>query len=176
MELRIERREPIPLAGMGFYGDPFGNASAWDEENEIGSLWKRFSAFLAASPAALPRPASSSGLWYELHILGPEAARSGRYEVFVGVELPSVAAISGIPPALSAKVLPAAEYAVAVLAGREIASDWRDGLYREISAGLGRTADPSLCIDLYGERFKGMDRLDESELEIWVPLLPGGMA
>jgi predicted transcriptional regulator YdeE len=157
---------------MSFYGDPFGTASAWDEENEIGALWKRFMAFMAARPGAIPGRAGDSGPWYEVHVKGPEAARTGRFEVFVGVEAVSAASLSGLPPLLSAKSLPEAEQAVLTLKGEEISADWEAELYRIIIPGMGREADESICVDVYDERFKGMDRLSESELEIWIPLLP----
>lgn len=172
MVLRIERRERIVLAGMGFFGDPFRTASAWDEENEIGSLWRRFTGFLLESPGAIPGMGPQEKAWYELHIWGPEADRSGRYEVFVGLELGAPGNLPGLPIRVSAKVLPAAEYAIAVVNGRELASDWHDTLYGKIQSDFGRMADRSLCVDYYDERFKGMDRLAESELEVWVPLLP----
>jgi hypothetical protein len=43
-------------------------------------------------------------------------------------------------------------------------------LYGEIVPSLGRKADASYSFQLYDSRFKGMDRIAESELEAWIPL------
>jgi predicted transcriptional regulator YdeE len=169
MDSRIERRSSILLVGMAFFGDPFARASAWDEDNEIGSLWKRFMAFLSASPAAIGERADRGERWYELHIVGPETAKTGRYEVFVGVE---VLGLSVVPLRCSAKFIPAAEYAVLTACGAEVEGDWMGRLYSEIVPSLGRQASEDYSFELYDSRFKGMDRLAESELDFYIPLLP----
>ncbi|HOX32367.1 MAG TPA: GyrI-like domain-containing protein [Spirochaetales bacterium] len=168
MDARILSRGPLFLAGMGFFGDPFARASAWDEENEIGSLWKRFQAYAEAWPDAL-RDRVGGSVGYELHISHAETGRTGRYEVFVGVELGSPAPL---PAALSAKLLGAGDYAVVAVRGEDIRADWMGRIYAEILPALGRRADESFSFERYDERFKGMDRLEESEIEYYVPLLP----
>lgn len=167
MDVRIEARERILLAGMGFFGDPFAKASAWDEENEIGSLWKRFFGFLDAQPEAIPDRAARGMVGYELHINVPETVRTGRYEVFVGLEVRSLVSL---PLPVSAKILPPGDYAVITVRGPEIRGDWMGRLYSEIVPSLGRRADESFSFERYDERFKGMDRLEESELEYYIPL------
>lgn len=169
MEIKVVGRGPILLVGMGFFGDPFSGASAWDVENEIGALWKRFMAFLAAAPDAVADRADGGTYWYELHIPAPETPRTGRYEVFAGVE---VRGLSAVPVACSAKVLPAAEYAVLTVRGAEITGDWEGRLRGGIAGSLGRRVDGSFSFELYDARFKGMDRLPESELDCYIPLLP----
>ena len=167
MEARILSRGPLFLAGMGFFGDPFARASAWDEENEIGSLWKRFQAFAEADPGAL-RDRVGASVGYELHVRHPETPRTGRYEVFVGFEVRS---LQSLPVPCCAKILRPAEYAVVTVGGSEITGDWLGRLYSEIVPSLGRRADESFSFERYDERFKGMDRLDESELEYFIPLV-----
>jgi predicted transcriptional regulator YdeE len=169
MDIKVVGRGPILLVGMGFYGNPFSTASAWDVENEIGSLWKRFMGFLSAEPSAIADRADKGELWYELHVYAPETPKTGRYEVFVGVEVRSLASI---PLPCASKVLPAADYAVLTARGEEISADWMGRLYSEIVPSLGREADERYCIDLYDARFKGMDRMMESEMDYYVPLLP----
>jgi predicted transcriptional regulator YdeE len=169
MEARIVERGRILLVGMGFFGDPFAKASAWDEENEIGTLWKRFMACISASPGAIGDRADEGERWYELHIAEAETSRTGRYEVFAGVE---VGSLSSMPIACSAKILPGAEYAVVTVRGPEIAGDWMGALHSEILPSLGRRASRAYSFELYDARFKGMDRLAESELDFYVPLLP----
>jgi len=167
MDARIEARGRILLAGMGFFGDPFAKASAWDEENEIGSLWKRFYSFLGSFPDAIPDRADRGRVGYELHINAPETEKTGRYEVFVGL---AVRSLESLPALCSAKILPPGEYAVITVRGPEIRGDWMGKLYSEIVPGLGRRADESFSFERYDERFKGMDRLAESELEYFIPL------
>jgi predicted transcriptional regulator YdeE len=169
MDIRIERRSSILLVGMSFYGDPFARASAWDEDNEIGSLWKRLTAFLGASPGAIGERADNGERWYELHIACPETAKTGRYEVFAGVE---VRGLSAIPLLCSAKFVPASEYAILTARGSEVEGDWMGRLYSEMLPGLGRRGSESYSFELYDSRFKGMDRLAESELDYYIPLLP----
>jgi predicted transcriptional regulator YdeE len=169
MDIKVVERGPILLVGMGFYGNPFSSASAWDVENEIGSLWKRFMAFLSATPDAIARRADEGERWYELHVYAPETPKTGRYEVFVGVE---VLGLESIPLACTAKILSAAEYAVLTARGEEISSDWMGRFYSESIPSIGREADGRFCIDLYDARFKGMDRIMESEMDFYVPLLP----
>jgi AraC family transcriptional regulator len=170
MDTRIVARGPLLLVGMGFFGNPFEVASAWDEDNEVGSLWKRFLAFSSASPEAITDRSSLGAPYYELHISAAETPKTGRYEVFVGIEVHSLASV---PILCSAKVLPAAEYAVLTVRGDEIAGgDWMGRLYSEIVPSLGRRASEEFSFELYDKRFKGMDRLSESELDYYIPLLP----
>jgi predicted transcriptional regulator YdeE len=174
MDARIEKRGAILLAGMGFYGNPFTNAGGWDEENEIGALWKRLMDYFSGHPEAFPGLGGKIDFSFEVHIPGAETERTGRYEVFAGFEVPSVNAIAGLPALLSAKALPRSEYAAITLQGEEIRGDWAARLYGEIVPGLGRRADRSFSFERYDSRFKGMDRLMESAIECWVPLLAPG--
>ncbi len=169
MDIKVVERGRIMLVGMGFFGDPFSKASAWDIENEIGALWKRFMAFLSSDPDAIRDRADKGESWYELHIGAPETPKTGRYEIFVGVE---VSRIASLPVSCSAKILEAREYAVLTARGEEISADWLGKLYAEIIPSVGRRADESFSIDFYDSRFKGMDRLTESELDYYIPLLP----
>lgn len=171
MEARVVKKDGILLVGMNFYGDPFARSSAWDEDNEVGALWKRFGAFCAAAPLAIADRADDGRVGFELHIQHAETAKTGRYEVFVGVEVRSLTAV---PVRLSAKVLPPAEYAVITVRGDEMDDDWMRKMFEEIVPGLGREVDQNAAFSFerYDERFKGMDALAESEFEYYIPLLP----
>lgn len=169
MDIKIVKRGPLMLVGMGYFGDPFTKASTWDIENEIGSLWKRFMTFLSTNPDAICDRADHGERWYELHINAPETVKTGRYEIFVGVE---VLSLSTVPVSCSAKILPATEYAVLTARGEEISTDWLGKLYSELIPSLGRRANESYCIDFYDARFHGMDKLMESEVDYYIPLLP----
>ena len=165
MEPTIVERSRLILAGFGFFGDPFAASGGWTEENEIGRLWNRFGGFLARHGDRVPWPAP--GIAYELHLEHEETAARGHYEVFVGVE---VAALADVPVELLVKVLPPTRYAVFTLAGAEITSDWSRTIYQEWLPASGyRQAFPYM-FQRYDERFKGLDRLDESVLDVYIPI------
>ncbi len=175
MNVRLVERGRMILVGMSFYGDPFNRASAWDEDNEIGSLWRRFGAFIAAHPLSIADQADGDKVGYEVHIQSDETPKTGRYEVFVGVEVRSLAS----PPLLlSAKILKPAEYAVVTVRGDEMEGDWMEKMYAELVPSLARAPDPvgAFSIERYDERFKGMDRLAESEFDYYIPLTPRNRA
>lgn len=171
MEARVIKKGSIFLVGMSFYGDPFVRSSAWDEDNEIGALWKRFGAYCAAEPLAIADRADDGRVGYELHIDHAETAKTGRYEVFVGVEVRSLAEV---PIRLAAKVLPPADYAVITVRGDEMDGDWMRKMFEEIVPGLGRERDPlaAFSFERYDERFRGMKELADSEFEYHIPLSP----
>lgn len=171
MDARVVTRDRIFLVGMSFYGDPFSLASAWDADNEIGALWKRFGAYCAAEPFAVADRADDGTVGYEIHIHHEETAKTGRYEVYVGVEVRS---LTVVPIPLSAKILPPADYAVITVRGGEMDGDWMRKMFDEVVPSLGRAADPDagFSFERYDERFKGMDALAESEFEYFIPLLP----
>ena len=171
MEATVVKKSGIYLVGMSFYGDPFARASAWDEDNEIGALWKRFGSYCAAEPSAFAAPADDGKAGYELHIRHEETAKTGRYEVFVGLAVRSLAVV---PVRLSAKILAPAEYAVITVRGDETDGDWMRKMFEEVVPGLGRAVDEKagFSFERYDERFKGMDALAESEFEYYIPLSP----
>jgi AraC family transcriptional regulator len=151
---------------MSFYGDPFDSHSGWDEENQIGLLWKRFFKYLGENPsvAALKR----TGACYEVHIYGAETAEKGLFEVFVGVEC-GFDQIKSMPVELSVRNLPAALYAVFTLKGREITGDW-EKMIRDWLPASGYRSAGSYGFQYYTEQFKGLDRLDESTLDVYIPI------
>ncbi len=150
------------VVGMNFYGDPFSQASAWSEDNEIGLLWKRFMAFDLARIKHRTAPDTS----LEIHIETQETAAKGVFEVFVGVQ---VERLQDVPFECVVKVLPAAQYAVFTLEGRRIVSDWSNAL-RDWMASSGYVRSRKYFIELYDSRFKGMDKIDESVLDAYIPI------
>jgi len=168
MEPKIIDLPEIVLAGFSFYGDPFRLSGGWTEENEIGHLWSRFMAYLRNHPDRLP-PLRDDCVSYEVHIQHPESAERGEYEVFVGME---ILRLERLPVELSVKLLPPRQYAVFTLAGRQIVSSWEQDLVGEWFARSGRRADEGFGFERYDRRFKGLDRVEESEIEVYVPLLP----
>lgn len=153
------------LAGISFFGDPFRVNATWTEDNEIGRLWQRFINMMQAPIAGLPVP-KEEGILYEIHIYHPETLERGEYEVFVGMEIETA---HPVPPVLSLKVFPPRMYAVFTLCGQEIVSDWYAQMTAEIEAA-GYVQDGEYSVQRYDSRFKGMDRLEESELDIYIPV------
>ena len=90
MDVKIIERGQMILVGMSFYGDPFAESGGWTEENEIGRLWARFRACLAAHTGAI-RYIKKGDVFYEVHVAGGEAASKGFREVFIGVEVERLA-------------------------------------------------------------------------------------
>lgn len=155
----------ITLIGMSFYGDPFDTHRGWDEENEIGRLWTRFGSSLKQN-SAVDLHFINPSVGYEVHINHPETPEKGLFEVFVGME---VAHIENVPVQLSVKVLPATQYAVFTLKGEEITSDW-EMIYEEWLPASGYHCPHGYNFQYYDERFKGVNNIAESTLDVYVPI------
>jgi len=165
VEPQLIDKDQIILVGFSFFGDPFKFSGGWSEENEIGRLWKRFMAYLGEEGNQI-RNVKPGGGFYELHIDHPEMERTGEFEVFVGVE---VDRLEDVPVRLSIKILPPTKYAVFTLAGQEIVADWS----KEMADWLTRSGYQrayAYGFQYYDERFKGMDQIDESVLDMYVPV------
>jgi AraC family transcriptional regulator len=162
----IVERDRIILMGFSFFGDPFASSAGWTEENEIGRLWTRFMAYLAANEQIMPALVDSQKA-YEVHITHAETSERGEFEIFVGAEISSV---TDAPIETVVKVLPPGRYAVFTLQGEEIASDWHRVIYHDWLPGSGYQADPIFGYQLYDSRFKGVQNLPESVLDVYVPL------
>ena len=169
MEPKIITCEQLNLVGFSFYGDPFRLSPGWTEENEIGRLWVRFMAYADQHREQMASFVVKPGITYEVHIYNDETMTTGLFEVFVGIELADTAQA---PLDTVIKVLPATKYAVFTLRGQEIVSDWWQPIYQ----GWLPSSDFELAHDFHIQyhdgSFKGFDRLDESSLDIYVPVKP----
>ena len=165
MDIKIIDEKLIILAGMSFYGDPFETSDAWSEENQIGRLWQRLMSYIENHQDSLSWN-THQGASYEVHIFGPEIDTQGLFEVFVGLQISEVAKI---PYDLTVKVLPPTAYAVFTLTGKAIIEDWE----REMMAWLGdngyKEAYP-YNFQYYDARFKGMDRIEDSQIDVYIPI------
>lgn len=168
MEPVFVEREKIVLAGFSFFGDPFQASGGWTEENEIGRIWQRFMTYLEKHSARLPQMVNPQQA-FEVHIEHPETAVKGHVEVFVGVE---IASAKGVPVEVVVKELPATTYAVFALRGSEITGDWPRRIYVEWLPNSEYEESHRYLIQLYDERFKGLEaeQLAASELDIYVPV------
>jgi len=165
MEPVIIDKPKINLVGMSFYGDPFDTRGCWDEENEIGRVWSRFMTYYEDYKDQI-RHLTDPGAAFEVHIYNQETTSKGYFEVFVGLQ---VVQIEYVPVELLAKTLPATRYAVFTFRGEEISTDWEmqiDGWIKD--AGYQR-AHP-FSFQYLDHRFKGVDRLDDSELDVYMPV------
>lgn len=167
MEPRFITREQLTLVGFSFYGDPFRLSPGWTEENEIGLLWQRFMAYMAQHGAQLSDWVANPTISYEVHIYNEETQTTGLFEVFVGVELAEVARS---PLDMVIKVLPATQYAVFTLRGSAIVGDWPLEIYGEWLPHSGYELAHQFHIQYHDGSFKGFDRLDESSLDVYMPV------
>jgi predicted transcriptional regulator YdeE len=166
MDVRIVKAEEWLVVGMSFYGDPFAEAPGWSEDNEIGLLWRRFDAFLGERGDALKHVVEPD-VALEIHISTEETTQKGLLEVFVGVR---VTELENVPLECVVKVLPPTEYGVFTLRGQEIRSDWYQTIYQDWMPSSGYHQSGSYSIQYYDERFKGLDRIEESVLDVYIPI------
>ncbi len=165
MQPHINAEKQFVLAGMSFFGDPFESRPGWDEENEIGRLWSRFMAFLPALPSDFfPHPDTA----YELHLATSETAAKGSFEIFVGMELDPNKLLT-CPFDLCVKVLPLVKYAVFTYQGEAIESDWEKDIQDWLDA-TGYASPYAYNLQLYDSRFKGMNNLAQSVIDVYVPV------
>ena len=170
MNPRIVTEKEWLVVGMGFYGDPLEQASGWSEENEIGKLWKRFMAFIHKNDDAI-KHAVSPDTALEIHVETEETAEKGIFEVFVGVR---VEKLEDVPIECVVKVLPATQYAVFTLKGKRITSDWSKTIYHDWLPSSGYCVSHRYGIQYYDQRFKGLDKIEESTLDVYVPVKRAG--
>jgi predicted transcriptional regulator YdeE len=166
MEPEIVEKGQMLLLGFSFFGDPFAESGGWTEENEIGRLWQRLIAYLETHGAQI-RHLSEPEVMYEVHVADEEAAARGHFQVFAGLE---VDALEDVPPELLVKVLPATTYAVFTLRGAEIVSDWSKMIDEGWLAGSPYEPAYAYGFQRYDHRFKGVDQIEDSVLEAWVPV------
>jgi AraC family transcriptional regulator len=166
MKPTIVEKGQMILLGFSFFGDPFTASAGWTEENEIGRLWNRFMAYLTQYGNCIQH-VTSDQIAYEVHIEADEMAKTGEWEVFVGME---VGKLEDVPTELLVKVLPPSTYAVFTFSGEQITSDWHRYIYQEWLPDSGYQAAHKYSFQLYDHRFKGLENLDESELDVYVPV------
>jgi predicted transcriptional regulator YdeE len=66
--------------------------------------------------------------------------------------------------------LPACKYAVFTFRGEEIAGDWSAAIYADWMPGSGYEQAHPYSFQLYDHRFKGVDSLADSVLDVYVPI------
>jgi predicted transcriptional regulator YdeE len=165
-EPTIVERGQLTLLGFSFYGDPFQRSGTWTEENEIGRLWSRFMAFLETDGNRILHVAARD-VTMEVHVYSQETMEVGAWEIFVGME---VQRLEDVPVELVVKVLPPCTYAVFSLRGEEIGGDWSSSIYDDWLPGSGYEMAHSYAFQFYDERFKGVEELAGSVLDVYIPV------
>ena len=167
MTPKIITSKKINLVGMSFYGDPFRKASGWSEDNEIGQLWKRFDSFLKKYPDSI-KNILIRDVFIEMHIMDNQTNETGKYEVFVGI---MVEKLENIPIQCVVKFLPLTDYAVFTLKGKQVTeTDWWKKVYEEWIPQAGYEISYNYNFQYYDKKFKGLDKLEESELDFYFPV------
>jgi len=166
MEWRFEDVDEKLIIGMNYYGDPFSVGGAWSVDNAIGKLWQRFSAYLSKhSDQILHRVSLDES--YECHVMDERFEDTGEYGIMVGVE---VSRLNQQPVHLVSKVIPEKKYLVLILRGQEIVSDQQVFIDKILKENPEVSVDTRFFFEKYDKRFKGMHRIDESLVEIFIPL------
>lgn len=165
MKPQIFFKESTNLMGLSFFGDPFSSSAEWTEENEVGRLWNRFMGYINNTEEL--KYLLQKEKWYEVWIEHPESKEKGFFEIFVGVEISSS---DQVPLLFLIKNLPATEYAVFTVRGNKIMTDWPNKQYDEWLKNSVYVAGEDFMIEIYDSRFKGMDKLEDSELDYYFPV------
>jgi predicted transcriptional regulator YdeE len=164
---RIIERPRLVLAGFSFYGDPFAFSDGWSMENEIGRLWQRFLAFFEDHSHHISGVVDAEAM-FEVHVEHPETPEKGEFEVFVGVEVDD---LTTLPVQLVVKILPPTHYAIFTLRGEEITSDWGRRIYEEWLPSSPYDVVLPYGFQYYDDRFKGLDHVEDSLLDVYVPVV-----
>ncbi|MFA5342291.1 MAG: GyrI-like domain-containing protein [Clostridia bacterium] len=163
MKTELVHLNSLLLGGVNFYGDPFSKKGGWDTENEIGKTWIRFTDYITKNPER--SYSCKKYLFYEILIYGKETPDKGYLEVFVGEQINT----AEVPLVLSTKFFPESDYIKVTLSGQEITSDWWQTV-SAMSEYSNIEKDTSFIIQTYDERFKGMDCLDDSVMDAYIPI------
>lgn len=103
---------------------------------------------------------------YEIHLQYPETLQTGEYEVFAGF---AIETLDQVPVELGLKILPAGDYALFTLRGEQIRGD-EPFVDRWLTESGCRLVAP-VYIQRYDQRFKGLDQLADSEIDLLVPII-----
>ncbi len=171
MDIDIGEREKMNLVGLT------RTISLEDDdesiEDQVGNLWERLADFCRESWGSIEPHVVNPELSYEVHIWNEdELEEKGELNVFVGMEVNS---LDDIPLELVGKVLPAGGYAVGTVRGEDI-KHWETDILHEwlpesdymMSMFNGKLFHAQ-CY--HEEKFKGVDNLEESELQVFIPVV-----
>ena len=172
MKPEIIEKGIIRLAGMASYGKVGGKD--WEEENNIGALWKRFLVYWEKYGSTLPFKTLSPHTMYEVSVWEDgDESEDMAFSTFVGVEVDS---FEKVPFELECKTLPKNSYAFFTVKGQRIKEwygDFYGGWLPDSGYKLPVSGGQCYGVVAYGEnRFFGLEgeALERSELDVLVPL------
>lgn len=171
MESEIIDRKEFKLIGMDYYGTL--KSAGREGENAVADLWQRFTDFCEAKWELIDEYVANPKLSYEMHIWNEEEYQdTGNFHAFVGVEVNDV---EYLPLELVIKKIPGGKFGKFTFRGGEI-GDWERMIYDQwmpdSDYGVETFEGYSLDIQCYHEEeFKGVDRLEDSKMEVYVPLV-----
>jgi predicted transcriptional regulator YdeE len=167
MKKKIVERRETKLLGLAYYGTLSGEG--WSEENQIGRTWQRFTQYVQQNWSLIKDKVIDEKISYEVHLWNEEEwDATGVFRVFVGVEVDS---LEDMPVDLLGMVLPAGTFAMVTAEGEEITTiDMQEVLPPEDYPRV-KFRDHLLEIQCYDQdRFKGLDNIDESEVDYYIPI------
>ncbi len=170
MDHELIEKEKMYLVGLQHHGSMLGSKDPI--EDRIETLWKRFSSFCRDNWPDIEDKVVHHKLSYELQIWNEEELQeSGDLYVFVGVEFED---LEDVPLELSGKVLPAGKYISFKLQGEEIKT-WEEDILQDWfprdDYWIRSFGDNLFHLQCFHEdKFKGVENLEQSELEVLVPV------
>ncbi len=169
MEIDIIDKEALKLVGVDYYG-PLGSLE--NGKNPIENLWDRFAAFCENRWYTIEDIVVEEDVSYEVHMWNQEELEETRnFMAFIGVEIEELV---NVPIELVVKVIPESRYARIRLVGDEIAN-WEELVYKEWLESseyqVRLFGTYSLDYQRYDEKvFKGIDNLEDSRLDVYIPI------
>jgi len=158
-------KDRMVIGGINYYGDPIENHEGWNVENEIGKLWNRFMYLYFQKKDAISAIINENA-FYEIHIqTDKDCENNNEYGIMVGVELKDIV---DMPEEMVLKVFGERKYLAFTLEGIEIVENWK--LMSEWIDKSEYVIDGDYVIQKYDERFKGMDKIEQSVMEAWFPV------
>jgi AraC family transcriptional regulator len=105
-------------------------------------------------------------VYYEVHVEHPETVEKGHFDVFVGQEVDQLADVP-IEPLI--RILPPTTYAVFTLHGQQIFADWMQEVWEWFQRS-GYQRAYTYGFQLYDRRFKGLQNIEESAIDVYIPV------
>jgi len=169
MDIEIIDKGSLCLLGVDYYG-PI--ESLQNDRTPIENLWERFAVFCKNRWYAIEDLVSNEDISFEVHMWNQEELEDTNYFMaFIGVEVED---IIKTPVELVGKIIPGGRYAKATLHGKEI-QEWERLVYEEwledSEYQVRLFGVYSLDYQRYDEKlFKGIDNLEDSELDVYIPI------
>ncbi len=169
MEYELIKKEKRYFAGLQHIGFMDEKGSI---QEEIENLWRGFAQFCRDRWDNIEESVVDPELSYEIQIWNEEELqKEGKFYIFVGMEFKE---LDPLPLQLSGKVLPSTKYISFKLEGDEIRTweeDILQGWFPRDDYWIRSFEDYVFHIQCFHEKkFRGIERLDDSELKVLVPV------